>query len=216
MDLVKDSLIKATGLTVIILGIGVLIGLQLDDTRTGFINEQLEESNLRSETFLVTQDYLEDSSSNYCEVAESQIPQLAEKNAQIGNDLQSFSGQSLSNGDRYDTLKERYYVNQLKLYNMLSGYKNKCGKENLDLIFYFFDDSIESQRQGSVLTEYRKKVDNTTYVFSYNLETDQKSEVLEILKADYNVSDGPAIVINGDNVFKRYVSLKELRQVLDG
>lgn len=215
MDLVKESLLKAVAITVVILGIGVLVGLQLDDTRTDFIQDQLQESNLRTETFLVTQNYLEDSSTNYCNVAESQIPQLAEKNAQIGNDLQSFSGQSLSNGNRYESLKERYYVNQLKLYNMLNSYKGKCEKEKLDLIFYFFDSSVESQRQGSVLTEYRRSVDNSTYVFSYNLETSQRSEVLEVLKADYNVSEGPSIVINGNQTFKRYVSLKELRQVLD-
>lgn len=215
MDLVKESLLKAIGMTVVILGIGVLIGLQLDDTRTGFLEDQIRESNLRSETFIVTQDYLDDSSSNYCNVAESKIPELAEKNSQIGSDLQSFSGQSLSNGGQYKTLKRSYYVSQLRLYNMLRSYKSNCEVEELPLIFYFFDDSIESQRQGTVLTEYRREVDNSTYIFSYNLETEE-SEILEILKADYNITEGPSIVINGNKTFKRFVSLKELRQEIDG
>lgn len=215
MDLVKDSLLKALVLTLLILGIGLLVGLQMDDSRTGYLQDQLQESNLRAETFLVTQNYLEDSSVNYCEVVQDQIPQLAAKNAEIGNDLQSFAGKSLSNGDSYDTLKRRYYVNQLKLYNMLDSYKKNCGKQDLGLIFYFFDSSIESQRQGSVLTEYRRNVDNSTYIFSYNLETDE-SEVLEILKSDYNVTDGPTIVVNGNRTFRRYVPLKELQDVLNG
>lgn len=214
MDIVKDSLLKASLLTAVVLGIGLLVGLQMDDSRTGYLQDQLRESNLRAETFLVTQNYLEDSSVNYCEVAQDQIPQLAEKNAEIGNDLQSFAGKSLSNGESYDNLKKRYYVNQLKLYNMLDSYKKKCGKEELGLIFYFFDSSIESQRQGSVLTEYRTNVDNSTYIFSYNLETDD-SEVLDILRADYNVTDGPTIVLNGNRTFQRYVSLEELKDVLN-
>lgn len=213
MDLVKESILKAAAATTLLLLIGILIGLQVDDARTGFLEEQIRESNLRGETFVVTQDYLEDSSNNYCKLASSQIPQLSKRNAQIGRDLESFSSKSVSNSYSYEYMKKKYYLNQLKLYNTLEKYKERC-HTNTTLIFFFFDDSIESQRQGSVLTRYRKEVDNSTYVFSYNLGTD-KSTVLEMLKSDYNVSEGPVVVINGNKTFRRYVPLKELEQVIE-
>jgi len=211
MGLVKESILKASVVTIFLLLIGLLVGLQVDDARTGFLEEQIRESNLRGETFVVTQEYMEESSKNYCKIASSQVPQLSKRNAQIGSDLESFSSKSLSNEYSYDYLKEKYYVNQLKLFNMLRGYNDKC-ESKATLIFFFFDDSVESQRQGSVLTEYRQEVDNSTYVFSYNLETEE-SNILEMLKSDYNVSEGPLIVINGNKTFRRYVSLEELKEV---
>ncbi|MFB6241378.1 MAG: hypothetical protein ABEJ36_01075 [Candidatus Nanosalina sp.] len=212
MDIVKESLVRAAAITAGILILGALIGLQMDDARTSYLEEQLKESSLRSDTFLVTQQYLEKSSQNYCKLVENQVPEIAQQNARIGRDLQSFSGSSLGSQKDFDYLKKRYYVNQLRLYNMLQTYRERCNSD-VSLIFFFFDSSVASKRQGAVLTEYRRTVDNRTYVFSYNLNT-EKSTVLEMLKTDYNVTEGPTIVINGEKTFRRYVSLKELKQVI--
>lgn len=212
MDLVKESIIKAAAATALILLIGVLIGLQADDAREGFVENQLRESSIQTQTFLVTQNYLEDSSRNYCNVVNQQIPQLSEQNTQIGQNLQSFAGKSISNSNEYKFLRREYYLNQLRLYNVLDEYKERCD-ENLTIVFFFFDDDADSQRQGASLTQYYKEVDNSTYVFSYNLETED-SKILEILTSDYQIEDGPAIVINGEETYRRYVPYGELKQKL--
>lgn len=212
MDLIEESLVKAGTATAVVLLIGLLVGLQMDDARTGFLENQIEESNLRAQTFIVTENYLSESSKNYCGVVSEQIPDIAEENAQIGRDLQSMSGKSVSNKEDYKQLKRKYYVNELRLYNMLQGYKDRCDA-NVTTIFFFFDDSVESQRQGAVLTEYRREVDDETYVFTFNLET-ENSRVLDILKDDYNVTQGPTIVVNGEQKYDRYVPLTELREII--
>jgi hypothetical protein len=212
MDLVKESIIKAGAATLLILLFGVLVGLQVDDARGGYIQEQLRESNLQAQSFIVTQNYLEESSKNYCNVVKSRIPELSEQNREIGQNLQSFSGKSISNDGRYDYLKRKYYLNQLKLYNILTEYKQRCGA-NTTLIFYFFDSSADSQRQGAALTKYYREVDNSSYIFSYNLETDD-SDITDILISDFNVTNGPAVVINGNQTYRRYVPFGELRQII--
>lgn len=213
MDLVKSSLIKASLVTLTLLLIGVLVGLQMDDARTQFLEDQLQQTNLQTETFLVTQSYVEGSSKNYCRVIKERIPDVARKNAQIGQDLQSFSGKSIGNDDDYNYIKRKYYVNQLRLYTMLQGYKERCNAD-INLLLFFFDNSVDSKRQGAVLTQYRRTVDNQTYIFSYNLNT-EKSAVLDILTTDYQVEEAPTVVVNGDQTYRRYVALKELKQVLE-
>jgi hypothetical protein len=212
MELVKESLLKAGAATALILLIGFLVGLQADDARVDYLEKQIEESTIRSQTFVVTGEYLSDSSKNFCRVVSEQIPEVADENADIGQNLESFSGKSLSNHDQYEYLKKRYYINQLRLYNLISDYRERCSS-NVTTVFYFFDSSIQSQRQGSVLTQYRRETENTTYVFSYNLDTDN-STVLEILKSDYEIDEGPAIVVNGNQTYRRYVGLKELKKVM--
>lgn len=212
MDTVHSALLRAAVVAGILIGIGVLVGLQMDDTRTSYLENQLRKTNLQSEMFVVTNNYLEESSQNYCRVVRNQIPVLARQNAEIGQNLQSFSSQSISEKQNYRFIQREYYVSQLKLYNMLQSYNDRCSA-NATLIFFFFDDSADSRRQGNVLTEYREEVDNQTYVFSYNLEA-TNSQVLQILRTDYQIEEGPAIVINGNRTYRGYVPLQQLEQIL--
>jgi len=212
MDIVKDSIIRASLFTLLLLSVGVLVGLQVDDARGDYIQDQLKESDLRMQNFIVTQNYLEQSTNNYCRLVENQIPDLSTENTRIGQNLQTFSGQSISNQERYKYLVRKYYVNQLRLYNVLDEYNERCN-ENTTLIFYFFDDSMESQRQGEVLTKYYREVDNSSYIFSFNLEKNQSS-VLTMLQDDYQIEEGPSIVINGDEVRREYVPFKQLRTIM--
>ena len=213
MDLVRSSILRASAVTFMVLATGVLLGLQVDDLRGGHIQDQLQESDLEMQNFLVTQNYLENTDNNYCGFVESRIPGLSRQNTEIGRNLQSFSSKSISNDQEYKYLVRKYYVNQLRLYNVLSDYNRRCD-ENTSLIFYFFDSSIQSQRQGEVLTEYYSDVDNSTYIFSFNLEKEDSS-VLNLLKEGFNVSDGPAVVLNGERTYRRYVPLKEMQTLLE-
>ena len=213
MDVVKVSIIKAAIATSLILSLGILVGFQMDDARTNFLEDQLKETNLQTETYLITQRYLEESSKNYCKVMEQKIPEIAKQNAQTGRDLQAFSSRSIGSKDDYIYIKKRYYINQLKLYTLLQNYRERCD-DDVNLIFFFFEDSVDSKRQGAVLTKYREDVNNKTYVFSYNLGT-KNSTVIEMLKTDYGIDSGPSMVINGDEIYREYVPLKELRRVME-
>jgi hypothetical protein len=212
MDIVKNSILKAAAGTILILLVGILVGLQADDARKGFVENQLKESNLQTQTFMVTQNYLDQSSRNYCKVVESRIPELAEENTEIGQSLESFTGKSISNRKDYEYLRREYYLNQLRLYNILNEYKSRCNTDN-SLVFFFFDGSANSKRQGAALTKYYREVDNSTYIFSYNLDTED-SEVLDVLRSDYNITTGPAVVLNGNKTFRSYVPFGELKQEL--
>lgn len=212
MELIEKSLVRAALVTSVVLIIGLLIGLQLDDARTSYIDGQISEANVNSQTVVAVQNYLE-SSDNYCKLVREEIPDMGRKNAEIGTTLQEFSSKGVSEANEYKVLRRRYYVSQLRLYNTINSYREKCDSE-MNSIMFFFDGDVNSQRQGAVLTEYREQVDNSTNIFSYNLGVDD-SQVLKVLKSDYNITDGPTIVINGNETYDRYVALKELRQIME-
>jgi predicted transcriptional regulator len=212
MDLIKESLIKAAGVTLLVLLIGFLAGLQLDDVRTSYIDNQISEAEVNAQTVVAVQNYLE-SSESYCRLVEEEIPDMGRKNAEIGTTLQQFSSRGVSEAEEYKTLRRKYYVSQLRLYNTMIAYRDRC-ESDIDVIMFFFDSDISSERQGAVLTEYRREVDNSTNIFSYNLAVED-SQVLEVLKTDFKITDGPSIVINGNRTYKEYVPLKQLRQILE-
>lgn len=212
MDLIERSMVKAAAVTLMVLTIGFLAGLQMDDMRTGYVEERISEATINAETIMAVQNYL-DNSKNYCGLVRKEIPEMGENNAEIGTSLQQYSSKGVSEGERYKVLRRRYYVSQLRLYNTINQYRERCSAD-MDSILFFFDDNIASQRQGAVLTEYRQEIDNSTSIFAFNLAVDD-SQVLDVLKSDFNVTEGPTIAINGNETYREYVPLKQLRNIMD-
>lgn len=212
MDIVKESLLKAAGFTTLMVILGVLIGLQMDDFRQEHLSEELRQSNLETETFIALQNYIEDSSENYCSLMEQRIPDISERSAQFGGQLQQLAGQNIGDDSEYEYIRNRYYNNQLRLYTTLTEYKERCGSSE-DTILFFFDDSIDSQRQGEVLNEVVET--NNVSVFAFNTELNNDPEVadspvVEILKADYNITSSPTLIVNDDQRIEGFTSKIEL------
>ena len=213
MDVVQDSLLKASAFTVLVVLLGVLVGLQMDDMRQDRLSSELEKSNLETETFSVLDTYVSRSDGDYCELMEVQIPDIGERNAQLGSELERFEAQNIGSDQEYEYIRDRYYNNQLRLYMAMNNYRDRCGDSNQTTVLYFFDDSTESIRMGSVLNEIVQQTE--TQVFSFNSEVD--SPIVNILKKDHNVTTSPTLIVNDEQKIEGFISVGELRyDVIEG
>ncbi|MFO7794089.1 MAG: hypothetical protein R6V35_03895 [Candidatus Nanohaloarchaea archaeon] len=213
MDVVQDSLLKASAFTFILVVLGILVGLQMDDMRQDRLTEELDRSNLETETFSVLDAYISGSDGDHCQLMDVQIPKIGERNAQLGSELQRFEAQNLGSDEEYRFIRDRYYNNQLRLYMAMSNYRDRCGDTNQTTVLYFFDDSAESSRMGSVLNEIVLQTE--TQVFSFNTEVD--SPIVDILERDHNVTQSPTIVVNDEKKIEGFISVGELRyDVIEG
>lgn len=213
MDIVKESLLKAAGFTVLMLLLGVLVGLQMDDFRQDHLSQELRQSNLETETFVALQDYIDDSSDNYCELMGKRVPKISQRSAEFGSQLTRLEGQNLGDDSEYEYIRNRYYNNQIQLYGTLKQYKDRCGINETTILF-FFDDSVDSQRQGEVLDEIVQNREDV-HVFSFNTELNDDPEVadspvVEVLKADYNITESPTLIVNSNQKLEGYTSTGEL------
>ena len=214
MDLVKESIIKAGAVTVLVLLLGILLGYQMDDLRQDHLSEELRQSNLETETFSVLDDYVQRSDRDHCQLMDVQIPSIGERNGELGSELERFEAQNIGSDEEYRYIRDRYYNNQLRLYMALNSYKDRCNGTNQTIILYFFDDSTESQRQGAVLNEVVKQ--KNVQVFSFNAEVDD-SLVVDVLTEDFNVTDYPTVIVNDDQKFEGFISENELNyDVING
>ena len=214
MDLVKESIIKAGAVTVLVLLLGILLGYQMDDLRQDHLSEELRQSNLETETFSVLDDYVQRSDRDHCQLMDVQIPSIGERNGELGSELERFEAQNIGSDEEYRYIRDRYYNNQLRLYMALNSYKDRCNGTNQTIILYFFDDSTESQRQGAVLNEVVTQ--KNVQVFSFNAEVDD-SLVVDVLTEDFNVTDYPTVIVNDDQKFEGFISENELNyDVING
>lgn len=212
MDLVKNSLFKAVGFTFLMILLGLLIGLQMDDLRQDRISDELRQSNLDTETFTVLQRYVDSSEGNFCDIAELQLPNLGERNAELGGELERFASEDINDQSEYEYLRNRYYNNQLQIFMIVNEYNGRC-EGGKDTVLYFFDDSTQSQRQGSVLDQVAEN--NDVYIFSFNKEISENSDiadslVLDVLLKDHNITETPTLVINGEEKIEGFISQGEL------
>jgi len=214
MDLVKESIIKAGAVTVLVLSLGILLGYQMDDLRQDHLSEELRQSNLETETFSVLDNYVQRSDRDHCQLMDVQIPSIGERNGELGSELERFEAQNIGSDEEYRYIRDRYYNNQLRLYMALNSYKDRCNGTNQTIILYFFDDSTESQRQGAVLNEVVTQ--KNVQVFSFNAEVDD-SLVVDVLTEDFNVTDYPTVIVNDDQKIEGFISENELNyDVLNG
>ena len=214
MDLVKESIIKAGAVTVLVLSLGILLGYQMDDLRQDHLSEELRQSNLETETFSVLDNYVQRSDRDHCQLMDVQIPSIGERNGELGSELERFEAQNIGSDEEYRYIRDRYYNNQLRLYMALNSYKDRCNGTNQTTILYFFDDSTESQRQGAVLNEVVTQ--KNVQVFSFNAEVDD-SLVVDVLTEDFNVTDYPTVIVNDDQKIEGFISENELNyDVLNG
>ena len=207
MDVVQDSLLKAAAFTVMVVLLGILIGLQMDDLRQDYLTEELDQSNLEVETFSILDTYIAGSEGDHCQLMEVQIPNIGERNTQLGSELERFESQNLGSDQEYRYIRDRYYNNQLRLYMAINNYRDRCGNTNQTTILYFFDDSSESSRMGSVLDEVVEQTN--TQVFSFNTEVD--SPIVDVLRRDHNVTRQPTIIVDDHQKIEGFISVGELR-----
>lgn len=213
MDIVQDSLLKASAFTIIVVLLGILVGLQMDDMRQDRLTSELDQSNLEVETFSVLDAYISRSEGDHCQLMEVQIPKIGERNAQLGSELERFEAQNLGSDKEYEYIRNRYYNNQLRLYMAMNNYRDRCGDTNQTTVLYFFDESSESSRMGSVLNEVVQQTE--TQVFSFNAEVD--SPIVDILRKDYNVTSSPTIIVNDEQKIEGFIPVGELRyDVIEG
>jgi hypothetical protein len=211
MDLVKKSLLKASAATLLLILLGVLVGLQMDDMRQGYLESELKTSVVETESFTVVQDYLDSKESQRCNLLDVQIPEIATRSSQLGAELNRLESREFVSDKVYERIRRQYYNNQLRLLTSLENYEERCGGSNQTSIIYFFDESTASQRQGAVLDDVVRQ--SNVQVFSFNSELDD-SMIVDVLKREYNVTQEPTVVIE-DRKYEGFQSEYEINQEIN-
>lgn len=215
MVVTKYDFIKVIMATVAVFLVGLALGYMLDTSRVSYLSEELQDAQLETESFVVSQMYMDsiDDEERFCSLMDSQIYEVADKTQDLGTDLQNFGSAGMFHGSDYDYLENRYYLYEVRFMLMVETYRETCD-EDVVSIMYFFSDDIQSQRQGNVLTEFREANQGQVFVFSFNMQSDNTAAV-DMLERDFNVTGAPAVVVNRDTVFHEYVGQTELRQTVE-
>ncbi len=150
----------------------------------------LKQSELDAESFLIEQQLIDTFGIN-CEISKSRLSALSEQLWKLGKSLDSKQSIEKLGKNRYDFLKRKYHLMQIKTYSLYKNLEDDCDKE-LDVILFYFDkNNPDSKEQGDILDKIAENFDARIFA----IEFDYAPEI-KFLERFYHINKAPAIVIN--------------------
>jgi len=209
----KDMFISAFIIAAAIFLIGFLIGDQLDRFRIDDATLLLNKGDLDSQSFETEGEFFNLFSDEKCDVDRSRINKLGRQLAEMGQTLTDYDAKKLTHKDSYNFLKRKYFISELKFYNMKKSLDDECGIDSpVILFFYNVEDNENSLRQGYVLDSLKRKVDDLI-ILSFDKDFDES--VVKTLVEFYSIKEAPTLIINYDRKIDGFVSEGELFGIID-
>ncbi|MBW6451134.1 MAG: thioredoxin family protein [DPANN group archaeon] len=211
----KHMLITSMIITVAIFFAGMLFGIGLDKYRIKEVTNILNQNELDMQSYITEQMFFENLDTNECELIKTSIISLTKTISNIGRKLELYGSKTTFENSEFDYLKRKYFISEIRLYNHITSYRKDCGA-NYDVLLYFYkiDDEL-SIRQGYILDDLFLERNNDMTTLSFDIEY-KEEPLLDIIKQKYNITQSPAIIINGDKTFQgKIINKYEIKEYLN-
>ncbi len=182
--------------TVMVFCIGIYVGDLIDQYNQQAISDQVENisAEVASTQLLLL---LDGNSSSFCPVYSSQLDSINSQVETIGYKLSYLEDEK----HVYDTpLKMNYFVLEAQSYLLSKRIQERCG-ENSTILIYFYSNTNCSgclEQGNDILTARDQTVGKVPLVRIYSFDGDLGSPIADSLKAQFNVTQYPSILINGE------------------
>lgn len=186
-------------LTLIIFSIGLAISYLLDFARIDSVFTMLEENELNTEAYFVEEDFAGTFNADKCPSMRSRIYDIKKEITKVAQDLSNYGSKSMFMKKDFDYLKRRYFLLELKFYNLINNLNERCGSSYIPILFFYDIDDDVSTRQGYVLDDLGQTDEYQSKIITLSFDRGYKDEPsLEILLLKFNVTEAPTIIINND------------------
>ncbi len=209
----KDMLVSALIIAIAIFLIGLYLGYKLDNFRIDDATKLLNREGLDSESFEVQEKFFSLFAEKKCSFNKMQVAALGKQLAEMGRTLARYDAKKMTGKQSYNDLKRKYFISELRFYNLKKQLDINCGMKNqVVLFFYDIQKNQDSLRQGYVLDVIGKEF-NDLVVLSFDKDFDEGA--VKVLIEFYGIKEVPAIVVNYKKKFEGFVSEGELRAILN-
>lgn len=198
-------------IVIFIFGTGFALGYLLDFLRINLVEKETKSIEIQFEDFLVTNELMKSLAHEDCKLMKTYILKLAKQTEDIGKTLEDFETKGMSRGEDYQLLVQRYFLYEIRYWLSVENYK-KCD-ENVSTILFFYGNNDDSIKQGYVLNSLKSDLKQKVFIFSFNINIKEIDSV-ELLKAIYEISGTPSLVINSKQVFTNFVDLTTLKEIV--
>lgn len=198
----KSIFLTSLFFTVIIFCAGLLVSYFLDYARIGSVLSSIQDNELGAEAYFLEGDFAESFNADKCVSMNERIYDLKKELVKVAQDLSNYGSKSLFKKWDFDYLKRRYFLLELRFYNLVNSLNQKCGFSYVPILFFYKIDDDVSIRQGYVLDDLNQVESYKSKIITLSFDKDYADEpALELLLFKFNITKAPTLIIN--NVIKR-------------
>jgi hypothetical protein len=210
-----DLLWKAGLLTVIVFAVGIGVGMWLDISRVGSVQERLTEIDLEwNDARLQSLYYSTLNDSVSCEAA---IRANLDFNGKIYAEGQTIEKYEAINRFAPDLIqqKKRYALLQFQFWLNSMNLKKSCGANYTTFAYFYshYNSSLEMDQnlQSAVLLQLKERCGDSVLLVPLPLDMDLTS--VELLKDTYKIETAPSILVDESTVLRGLQSLPDLEKI---
>ena len=191
----KEKYILAFLLTIFIFAFGLILGLYIQEQRYDWATNVADEQEINYMSlqlqylFLTTFDLSENCAVLQTSLRDS-IDDLSDSLAQVIE----FEEQEDFVSDEFVMLQRRYTLDNIRYWVLAEKSKMSCGTSTQSILYFYQDDCETCPDQGTVLTYFKKLMQDDLLVFPIN--TDVDDPMVDIMVNLYGVESYPSLVIN--------------------
>ncbi|MFB6213085.1 MAG: hypothetical protein ABEJ07_00770 [Candidatus Nanohaloarchaea archaeon] len=204
-------------LTVIMFTMGVLVSNFVDDARTSSLHSEIQQDLVEIESKQLQLTYLKSGEVQSCDVLKAGLNNIVSGyNRRLGN-LQQYKEESVLQEQRFKTIRDRYILSGIRYWMFAQDLRQRCDYSP-DTVLFFANsldqnDSEQNQRQARQLTLLKKE--RRSQILIFTIPRNMEDGMVKILERQYNVTESPTLVLNGEEKLVGYHSRSEIREHLD-
>jgi hypothetical protein len=200
-EIKKWRYVFAALLTIVVFLLGVFMSHYIDGARYDALQNQIQENNLELESRQLQLSYLRSENVESCGALKAGLQDIVSSyNKRLGN-IQSYEENSFFREKDFQKMKHAYVLSGLRYWMFAEEVNDRCGREADTVLFFTTrignaDDCDECGRMGEQLSLLKQEYNEDLLIFT--VPTDMEDGLIEMLEGQFNITDIPTAVINGN------------------
>lgn len=193
----KLIFVEAFILTLVIYLIAIISNGYLDNQRIEALDYELLNTTNSVYSLDISNNFVENFNIKNCTIQRNNIFSNYKSIKKLGTDLSNYGPLFLEENSKESELKQReYFLQQIKIFNIVNSYNQVCNNETIFPIIYFYNSfSTDLDKQSLILEQFYLNHENKTIVFSFDINFENESIINET-KNLFSVKTTPFLILN--------------------
>lgn len=214
-EIQKYRYVMAGILTVTVFILGMLFSNLVDDRRYQELQVEMQQNNVEMESRQLQLSYLKSPGVESCSALEAGLSDIVEGYNTRLERVQQYRENSFFKKDQFETIQRQYILSGVRYWMYAQELRNRCDYNATTVLFFteniYGNDGCQSCRNvGTELTLLKRRYDGDFLVFTIPTELDDGA--VDMLEQQYNVTETPTIVVNGEQKIEGYRTSGEISQ----
>src|SRR3989344_1598879 len=209
-----DKYIIAGIITALIFGLGLTLGLILEDARYGLVQQVNQDQEVRYQSLQLQYLFLTTfHNENSCPILAATLQETITDLSNSLNDVISYEEKKTGNDAKKITVERRYLLDNLRYWLLAKESKQKCNMDIVPVIYFYRQECESCSGQGTILTYYKNLLEDQLLVFPVNLDLVEREPMAKIIQSQYNVTQFPTLIIDNTK-YEEVVDKDQMKDII--